>query len=57
MNAGGPASDRYADRVAQGMPDEQESGHSGPNVLVKYHMLGVILGIPRPTLEVQFEAK
>jgi hypothetical protein len=57
MNPGGPACDRYADRVTQGMSDEQESGHSGPNAWVKYHMLGVILGIPRPPLEVQFEAK
>jgi hypothetical protein len=57
MNAGGPARDRYTDRIAQGMPDQQESGHSGSNVWVKYHILGVILGIPRPPLEVQFQAK
>jgi hypothetical protein len=54
MNAGGPTRDRYPDRVAQGMSDEQESGHSEPNAWVKYHMLGVILGIPHPPLKVQF---
>jgi hypothetical protein len=57
MNAGGPARDRSADRVAQGMSDEQESGHSEPKAWVKYHMLDVILGIPCPPLKVQFEAK
>jgi hypothetical protein len=46
MDSSRPAGNRYADRVAEGMSDEQESGHSGSNLWVKYHMLGVILGIP-----------
>jgi hypothetical protein len=57
MNVRAPARNRLADRVTQGMSDEEESGHSGPAQWVKYHMLGVILGIPPPRLNLQFEAK